>query len=103
MRGRGTQHLSAMSAGFLTFLILVAFLASPFLLQHYLERLPWAPSCPACRSLTREVRSGWWPGQLVPSLAATFLSECTDCGWRGRMRWRWARDGMRGGHRGRRR
>jgi hypothetical protein len=88
-----------MNAAAVTILILVAILASPFAIQHYLERLPWAPSCPSCRSITREVHSGWSALHLVPSFAATFLGECTDCGWRGRMRWKWARDRMRGGRR----
>jgi hypothetical protein len=87
-----------MSAGVLTFLILGAVLASPFLIQQYLERLPWAPTCPSCRSVTREVRSSWSAVQLVPTLASTFLGECSDCGWRGRMRWKWARGRMRGGN-----
>lgn len=64
--------------------------ALPFLLQRYVERLPVAPACPSCRSVTRETASRMPALHLLPSLAVTFVGECGRCGWRGRMRWRWA-------------
>lgn len=65
-------------------------IALPVALCLYLQRLPVAPACPSCRAVTREVSRGWSSLQMVPALATTFLGECTRCGWRGRMRWRWA-------------
>lgn len=74
-------------------LLLVALV--PAAVQLYLHRLPVAPSCPSCRSTTRVVQAAallrW-----VPALPATSLGECGACGWRGRMRWRWAPRSVRG-------
>ena len=68
---------------------LMALLVVPIALQLYLYRLPSAPSCPTCRATTRPLQE-WIVLRWVPALAATSLGECTACGWRGRMRWRWA-------------
>jgi hypothetical protein len=61
----------------------------PSLLRQYVERLPEAPSCPACRSTTRQSLSSV-VGDWIPALSMTVVRECARCGWRGRMRWRWA-------------
>jgi hypothetical protein len=81
----------------LTLALAFASLVVPLLLYAYHARLPWAPSCPCCRAVTREVGSGWSALALVPSFASTSVSECGSCGWRGRMRWRWARERTEGG------
>ena len=60
------------------------------LLQRYRERLPLAPTCPHCRALTRPLGSGELLARLLPLLADTCRGECVRCGWRGRMRWKWA-------------
>lgn len=65
-------------------------LALPVLLHRYLQRLPVAPSCPSCRMVIRQVEPAGWLLHLLPFLAATIVGECTRCGWKGRMRWRWA-------------
>lgn len=69
--------------------VLVAVLILPIVTQLYLYRLPVAPACPTCRATTRP-RQEWLLLRWVPALGATSLGECTECGWRGRMRWRWA-------------
>jgi hypothetical protein len=84
-----------MNAGILTMFLVLALLATPFLVQQYVARLPWAPTCPSCRAVTREVLSSWSAIQLMPSFAATSVSECGACGWRGRMKWKWAREKFR--------
>ncbi|CAN5725233.1 hypothetical protein BH23GEM8_BH23GEM8_23250 [soil metagenome] len=84
-----------MNAGFLTIFLVMALLASPFLVHQYVARLPWAPTCPSCRAVTREVLSRWSAIAFVPSFASTSLSECGVCGWRGRMKWKWARERFR--------
>jgi hypothetical protein len=85
-----------MNAGILTLLLVTALLAAPYLVHQYVARLPWAPTCPSCRAVTREVLSRWSPIEFMPSLASTSLSECGVCGWRGRMKWKWARETFRG-------
>jgi len=64
--------------------------ALPLLVGRYLWRLPEAPACPECRAVTLAAasRAGWVPlSRVVP----VTVRECSRCGWRGRMRWRWAR------------
>ena len=78
-----------MNIDFWTIGVVVAVLMVPAMVQLYVHRLPVAPSCPTCRRTTRPM-SEWQVARLVPALAATSLGECTRCGWRGRMRWRWA-------------
>jgi len=65
-------------------------LAFTWLFHVYVQRLPVAPTCPSCRAVTRESGARAWAAQIVPALAVTFVGECSRCGWRGRMRWRWA-------------
>lgn len=65
-------------------------LAAPFLLGVYVQRLPIAPSCPSCRAVTREAELRCLGASLRSFLPATYVGECGRCGWRGRLRWRWA-------------
>ena len=78
-----------MSIDFWTIGVILAVLLLPAMVQLYVHRLPEAPACPSCRRTTRPMGEGH-AARLVPALAATTLGECTRCGWRGRMRWRWA-------------
>jgi hypothetical protein len=71
--------------------------AAPLVAQLYVRRLPVAPVCPACSSVAREIDSGDLL-RFLPLLATTFVGECSGCGWRGRMRWRWAPRRVRRGH-----
>jgi hypothetical protein len=64
--------------------------AAPFLIHRYVRGLPVAPACPSCSAITRETRAAVDPFRVIPHLTATSLGECTRCGWRGRMRWKWA-------------
>ena len=65
-------------------------LAAPFLLLAYVQRLPVAPACPTCRAVTRAVDRECLAGAARSLLPATYVGECGRCGWRGRLRWRWA-------------
>lgn len=68
-------------------LTLLAAAGSAYALVH-LARLPMAPACPHCRSVTGQ-RSR--PGLLDRAFAAVadaVARECSHCGWAGRMRWR---------------
>lgn len=78
---------------FLGVTVMAMLLAAPFLIDRYLRQLPEAPTCPSCRGVARQAGI---PGSMifslpVPAFARTFVGECGRCGWRGRMRWRWAR------------
>lgn len=72
--------------------VAIAALAAPVLALHYLTRLPEAPACPTCRRITTQHELGRGSGadRLLAVLSATQVRRCTVCGWRGRMRWRWA-------------
>lgn len=65
-------------------------LAAPFLLAAYVQRLPVAPACPSCRAVTRAVDRECLAASLRSLLPSTYVGECGRCGWRGRLRWRWA-------------
>jgi hypothetical protein len=81
----------------LVFVITAVFLAAQFFTEWYFRQLPVAPACPACRSLVRRViDQSAFPGSC-PGFAATFLAECRECGWHGRMRWTLARNPARHG------
>lgn len=68
---------------------------APLLVLRYLQRLPEAPACPTCRAVTRAESVRWSVATLLPILGTTYRAECTRCGWRGRMRWRWAPRSLR--------
>jgi hypothetical protein len=79
-----------MNAEILGVAVMAAMLAAPLLIERYLRQLPPAPACPDCRAVARAIiaeglLTGW-----VPEISRTFLAECSRCGWRGRMRWRYA-------------
>ncbi len=65
-------------------------LAAPFLVSAYVQRLPVAPGCPSCRAVTRTVERRCSTIRVPSLFAATYIGECARCGWRGRLRWRWA-------------
>lgn len=75
--------LSTVCAGLLLFGV-------PALVRRYVGRLPEAPECPGCFAVTRMAEGGWLPSFLHRRFPITAVRECTRCGWRGRMRWRWA-------------
>lgn len=81
-------------------ILLVALaLAAPLFVLHYLCRLPEAPGCPTCRAVTCEAGPRGVPSAVDRAFAlvsATRVRRCTSCGWRGRMRWRWAVQKSRG-------
>lgn len=56
----------------------------------YLTRLPVAPSCPTCRSVTHEAAATWASMRGLASVTLTSIRACTRCGWHGRMRWKYA-------------
>jgi hypothetical protein len=74
----------------LALVVALCLLAAPTVLGLYLQRLPVAPDCPCCRALTREASIAALSDRWVGTAVATMVRECTSCGWRGRMRWRWA-------------
>jgi hypothetical protein len=82
-------------------LAIVVAVVVPFAVAHYVTRLPWAPECPQCRAVTAQTHVGSALDRVWVSLATTPTRRCTQCGWQGRMRWRWATERARqGGHRG---
>lgn len=76
---------------FLT-LMMALLLGTPLLIDRLLRALPVAPACPSCRSVVSEVKASRSLESVIPAMARTFVGECAGCGWRGRMRWRVARD-----------
>jgi hypothetical protein len=63
--------------------------------DRYLQGLPDAPLCPGCRELTFGEDDPGVAALLLPALATTVLRECVACGWKGRMRLRFAPEGAR--------
>jgi uncharacterized paraquat-inducible protein A len=74
---------------FLLALLTVAALA-PLGLLHRLQHLPYAPDCPRCRTVTHAVQRSAALDRAWALLVHTTVRRCGACGWRGRMRWRWA-------------
>lgn len=76
----------------LTLAFVLAFLAAaaalPLLAAHHLARLPYAPECPHCRSVTGPPAHTGVADRLWASVAATPVRTCGRCGWAGRMRWK---------------
>lgn len=70
--------------------------ALPAVVHHYLQRLPYAPACPECRMVTRQREPSGWALYLLSILPITVRGECTRCGWKGRMRLRWATRSVHG-------
>jgi len=69
----------------------------PAFFERYVRRLPDAPNCPGCRALTRASSGAGIAGLLLPMFSTTVIRECGVCGWRGRMRLRFAAEGARWG------
>jgi len=78
-------------------MVALAVLILPASFDQYVRRLPDAPRCPGCRALTRGSGGPGLVAALLPVLATTMIRECSVCGWRGRMRLRFAIEGARGG------
>ncbi len=76
-------------------LLFALMLVAPWAAQHYLARLPYAPECPRCRSVTSPPASVGALDRLYALLAATSVRRCGRCGWGGRMRWRLAEERVR--------
>jgi hypothetical protein len=70
--------------------LLLLAVAIPWTASHYLARLPYAPECPCCRTVTSAPRRVGWIDRACAVLAATPVRSCARCGWAGRMRWRLA-------------
>lgn len=69
---------------------LAALAAAPIMIRFYIRALPVAPACPCCSATTRQSYGAADALRFLPHLTATSLGECGRCGWRGRMRWKWA-------------
>jgi hypothetical protein len=74
------------------FVLLIAIMAVPWVLTRYLGRLPYAPECPHCQTVTvtGQRRAHGTLDRACEALTATAVRTCTRCGWAGRMRWRLA-------------
>jgi hypothetical protein len=84
-----------MGVEFLGFAVMAVLMVAPLLIERYVRQLPAAPACPCCRGTAHEVGLPGAVAALIPTLARTFRAECGRCGWRGRMRWRFAPDSVR--------
>lgn len=72
--------------------------AAPWMLSRYVGRLPVAPQCPHCRTVTvtAGIQASGALGRAYQALTSSVVRSCTRCGWAGRMRWRPAPVRMRG-------
>ena len=78
------------------FVLLIVVMAVPWVLTRYLGRLPYAPECPHCHTVTtgqRPARGAF--ERAYEALTASAVRSCTRCGWAGRMRWRLAPERVR--------
>ena len=64
--------------------------AVPWVLTRYLGRLPYAPECPHCHTVTGQLPARGALGRAYEALTASAVRSCARCGWAGRMRWRLA-------------
>lgn len=78
-----------------TVLVVMALATAPLLLNHYVARLPYAPECPCCRTVTAQAPVHGAVDRLCALLTATPVRTCARCGWAGRMRWRIAHERVR--------
>ena len=69
---------------------LAVLLGASYLAANYLWRLPYAPECPACKSVTSQRARTSRVDGLLARRASVSARHCTRCGWSGRMRWRLA-------------
>jgi hypothetical protein len=77
---------------------LLAVAMAPWLLARWLGRLPYAPECPHCRTVTGAQAARGRLERAYERLTATALRSCAQCGWAGRMRWRLAPQQVAGRH-----
>lgn len=73
-----------------TMLVLAVAMLLPGAVAQYLARLPYAPDCPRCQSMTGQRTVPGTFDWLYGLLLATPVRMCRRCGWTGRMRWRLA-------------
>ena len=71
-------------------LLLAAVAAAPWVVARHLGRLPYAPECPHCRSVTGQRPAHGAFERAYGALTASTVRSCARCGWAGRMRWRLA-------------
>lgn len=62
--------------------------AAAWALSHYFGRLPVAPQCPCCRTITDRRRHAGSVDLLLARIGGAAARECRRCGWTGHMRWR---------------
>lgn len=77
-------------------MLVIGFAATPWVVSHYVGRLPYAPECPYCRAVTAQTAAHGMVDRLCAALAATPVRSCSRCGWAGRMRWRLAHERVHG-------
>ena len=78
--------------GLLLAMAVMGMMAAPWVLARWVGRLPYAPECPHCQTVTVTARpraQGAFD-RAYEALTATAVRTCTRCGWAGRMRWRLA-------------
>lgn len=76
-------------------LVLLAAAVAPLFLAHHVQHLPYAPDCPRCRTVTHSVPRLAVFDRVWAMIVHTTVRRCGACGWRGRMRWRWAAQRVR--------
>lgn len=74
----------------------IGMLATPWVVSHYVGRLPYAPECPHCHAVTAQMTTHGVFDRVCAAVAATPVRSCARCGWAGRMRWRLAHERARG-------
>jgi len=78
--------------------LLAAAALAPWLLSRWVGRLPVAPECPHCRTVTGGHVPRGALERACARLTATAMHTCARCGWAGRMRWRLAPQRVAGRH-----
>lgn len=76
-------------------LLIVGMAAAPWVLTRYVGRLPYAPECPHCSSVTGQRPAQGPVERAYEALTGSAVRSCTRCGWAGRMRWRLAPERVR--------
>jgi drug/metabolite transporter (DMT)-like permease len=76
--------------GFVLVVAAMVAVAAPWVLARYLGRLPYAPECPHCHTVTGQRPARGALERAYEALTASTVRSCARCGWAGRMRWRLA-------------
>lgn len=76
--------------GFVLAVAAMVAVAAPWVLGRYLGRLPYAPECPHCHTVTGQLPARGALERACAALTASAVRSCARCGWAGRMRWRLA-------------